>query len=217
MTRAIVSFLFAAAVLADSSGTTLVATTANVTGAPEQVRIEILRWSTEDERGKLVDVWNLKPAAGGGGAAKGKAGAAKGKGGGKGGPKGPSAGEPAAIAPETALARALEQAPTVGYLWSSENAGYALRYANQITNADGSKKIVLLTQRRLGARNQRWQPTYGTPNTDEFSLIELHLDAKGQGEGKASLTGKLAADVAGLGDYASVPTLFVNVHQESAQ
>src|SRR5262249_44547896 len=88
-------------------------------------------------------------------------------------------------------ARALEESATVGYLWSSEVAGYALRYAGKVDNADGSQRIVLITQRRLGAVNQLWRPVAeGAANSYEFSVIELRVNAKGEGEGFAHREGR---------------------------
>ncbi len=83
------SILAAALLLAETPSTDpngvlqLTATSANVSGAPDPVRIEILRWSTDDERERLMDAWNLKPSRGSGaGKAAGKQGrgAAKGRG-----------------------------------------------------------------------------------------------------------------------------------------
>ena len=75
--------------------------------------------------------------------------------------------------------------------------GYAFRYAGKIENPDRSQRIVLITDRRLGAVNRLWNPAYqGDPNDYEFSVIELRLNGKGEGEGKASLTGKIAPDAA---------------------
>lgn len=190
----------------------LTATTANVTSAPDPVRIEILRWSTDDEREQLMTAWSLKPAATRPGADKG---AGKlGKGGGKG--RGPASEAADSATPDASLARALNETTTVGYLWSSEMAGYALRYAGKVNGPDGSQRIVLITQRRLGAVNQRWNPTFeGTPNSYEFSVIELRLNVKGEGEGKASLVGKVAPDVAAkivtLESYDALPAVFRNV------
>src|SRR5262249_31745309 len=112
--------------------------------------------------------------------------------------------------------KALQETTTVGYLWSSEIAGYALRFAAKIANGDGSQRIILITQRRLGAMNQLWTPTAaGAPNTYEFSAIELRLNAKGEGEGKASLTGKIAPDGAtqmlAIENYDALPVAFRGV------
>src|SRR5262249_51499449 len=148
------------------------ATGDNASGAPDSIRIELLRWSTDAERDQMVAAWDLPaaPAAGGDGAARGGgrgghraarargggaaaasapagdtaaagdgaaaagrggarggAGGGGGRGGGRGG-RG-AAPEPAVPqTPEASLAAALEKAPTLGYLWSSEAAGYAMHY-----------------------------------------------------------------------------------------
>jgi len=194
---------------AASGGLNLTATTANVSGAPDPVRFEILRWSTDEERDRLMAAWELSPATSGkGGGGKGPANSKKGSA--KGGPAAPQ------ITPEAALATALQQTTTVGYLWSSEIAGYALRYAGKANNPDGSQRIILITQRRLGAVNQLWNPAAeGAANTLDFSVIELRLNAKTEGEGKASLTGKLATDstakMVTLENYTLAPVTFQNV------
>jgi hypothetical protein len=190
------------------------ATTANIASAPEPVRIEILRWSTDEERDKLMSAWSLKPAA--------TPGSKAGKGAGKQGKAskgpGPGGGAAAAQSPEAALARALQEAATVGYLWSSEMAGYALRYAGRIQNPDGSQRIILITQRKLGTVNQVWRPTVeGAPNTYEFSVIELRLNAKGEGEGRVSLLGRVAEDavakIVAIENYNALPVVFREVRK----
>ena len=232
------------------------ATTVNVAGAPDGVRIDVLRWSTDAERDQLIQAW-VKPvapapaggrgrgrgapdptadaAAGGDDAAGAAAGAApaaaaRGGGGGRGGAAaggrggrgGRGGGEPAApVTPESSLASALEKAPTVGYLWSSEVAGYALRYAGKFAEPDGGQKVVLVTERRLGAWNDAWKPASGDTTTGyEFSVIELRLNAKGEGEGKASLTGKIVVDgsgkTIGLQDYAALPVILKSVKHRTS-
>jgi len=189
----------------------LTATTANVSGAPDAVRIEILRWSTDDERERLMSAWNLKPSAAGPSEGRG---AKQGKAAGKGrGPAGPVENN---ASPEAVLARTLNETTTVGYVWSSEMAGYALRYAGKVDNPDGSQRIILITQRRLGAVNQRWNPTFeGAANSYEFSVIEVHLNAKGEGEGRISLVGKVVPDVAAkivtLENYEALPVVLRDV------
>ena len=196
----------------------LTATTANVSGAPDAVRIEILRWSTEEERERLMSAWNLKPSAAGPG--EGRGAGKQGKSAGKGrGPASPVANN---TSPEASLERALNETTTVGYLWSSEMAGYALRYAGKVDNPDGSQRIILITQRRLGAVNQRWNPAFeGAANSYEFSVIELRLNAKGESEGRVSLVGRVAPDVSAkivtLENYDALPAVFHNVHIRAAE
>ena len=195
----------------------LTATTANVAGAPDAVRFEILRWSTDDEREKLMSAWELKflPGDGAGKPARGGGRGAAAAGRGRAAPSAPTT----KLTPEAALANALQETTTVGYLWSSENVGYALRYAARIANPDRSQRIILITDRRLGAVNQLWNPTFsGDPNTYEFSVIELRLNAKDEGEGRASITGKIAPDPAAkivtLENYDMLPAIFKDVRSK---
>jgi hypothetical protein len=197
------------------------ATSANVSGAPDAIRIDILRWSTDAERDRLMDAWNLKTAntngrgerggAGRGGAARGGAG--------RGGRGGGEAEAAAAPAPEAMLATALKETTTVGYLWSREVAGYAIRYAGRIENGDGSERVVLITQRRLGAVNDLWNPASGDPPAYDFSVMELRLKANGDGEGKASLSGKVAPDAAlkmiALDNYDALPVVLSHVQRRA--
>jgi hypothetical protein len=206
------------------------ATSANVSGAPDAIRIDILRWSTDAERDKLMDAWNLKTAnAGRGGGGRGGRGVAGGRGGAARGGAGRAArggGEedeavapPPSPVPEAMLATALQEATTVGYLWSREVAGYAIRYAGRIANADGSERVVLITQRRLGAVNDLWKPASGDPPAYDFSVIELRVKANGEGEGKTSLNGKVAPDgalkIVALESYDALPVVLSHLQRRA--
>ena len=218
---------------------TLTAIAQNVTGAPDAIRIDLLRWSTDAERDQLMAAWNMTaPAPGRGGrGGAGRAGAARG-GRGAGGragaaPDGAAGDADAAPAgrrgaaveappatPEGSLAAALQKAPTVGYLWSSEVAGYALRYAGRVTAADGSERILLITDRRLGNTNDRWAaPGSAAGSPYDFSVIELRLNPKGEGEGKISLAGKVtpdsAAKIVALENYDTLPVVLKNVKRRA--
>ncbi|HEX4134431.1 MAG TPA: hypothetical protein VHY84_07480 [Bryobacteraceae bacterium] len=193
------------------------ATSANVSGAPDAIRIDILRWSTEAERDRLMDAWMLKTTntGRGGRAAGGRGGARGGRAG-----RGAAANNPVAKpTPEGTLATALKGSPTVGYVWSREVAGYAIRYAGKIANPDGSERIVLITERRLGAVNDLWKPTGAEALPYDFSVIELHVKGSGPGEGKTSLTGKVALDTSlkmlGLENYDTLPVVLAHVKQKA--
>jgi len=217
--------------------TTYTATSSNVAGAGESIRIDILRWSTDTERDQLIAAWTNPGAPGAGGRGKrgpaalddsdpaladvNPAAAPGGRGGGKG--KGKGGGPPAEAVkptPERSLAAALGNLPTVGYLWSSEVAGYGLHYAVKLAGADGGERIILITDRRLGASNDLWKAAgAATPTNYDFSLIELHSNAKGEGEGKVSLMGKVAVDSAAktfaLENYGALPVVLKNVKRRA--
>jgi hypothetical protein len=238
----------------------LTGTSENVSGAPDSIRIDLLRWSTDAERDQMIAAWNLTPApaaaaegaargggrgagarggadapagdaAAGGAAATDGAAAAAGRGGargggggrgggGRGGARGAAA-EAVPQTPEASLAAALEKAPTVGYLWSSEAAGYAVHYAVKMSQPDGGERIILISDRRLGAWNNLWKPAGSGASTNyEFSVLELRLNAKGEGEGKASLTGKVVVDTAAktiaLENYATLPVILKAVKRRTS-
>ena len=108
--------------------------------------------------------------------------------------------------------------PTVGYLWTSASAGYSIRYAYKITGTDGGQRIILMTDRKLGAWSPEvWKPSAAgvTPDEKPFSIIELRVNKAGQGEGKTSLTTKVTFEAAtksiALENYAAQPVILKGV------
>jgi hypothetical protein len=184
----------------------LTAMSANVNESGSPVKIRILRWSTDDERAPVVAA--LNPAAPGaasaaaaasdrGGAARGgRAGAGRAGRGGRGGAARGGRGDASAPSnPIAALTAAIGRAPTLGYIWTNEVTGYSIKYAYHASLPDSGERIILATDRRLGAYTPAWRPVAATPLTDyEFTLIEIRLDSKGSGEGKTSLTTKVILD-----------------------
>ena len=152
------------------------ATTANVVGAGEPIRIELLKWSTDADRDRLASVlaWYGEREVPG-------------------------------------------SLPTVGYLWTSASAGYSIRYAYRIPGTDGGQRIILLTDRKLGAWSpESWKPVgAATPDPSSFSVIELRVNRAGQGEGKTSLTTKVTFEAAtksiALENYTAQPVILKGV------
>jgi hypothetical protein len=118
---------------------------------------------------------------------------------------------------DMALLGVLQKAPTIGYIWTTETAGYPLRYAFRDSMADGGERIVLAIDRQIGSYEpQRWKLSGTVPRTDyPFTVIELRISKSGLGEGKASLNAKIVADKSArtiaLDNYAAVPFLFQSV------
>ena len=200
------------------------AKSANVADAGTPIKINILRWSNDDESKPVVAA--LDPAAqdaaqaaangGRGGGRGGRGGdaaagldpndpaladlvaAGRGARGGRGagGRGGRGDAEPAKPPdPIVTLTGALGKAPTVGYLWTNETVGYSIKYAHRIPLPDGGERIILATDRRLGGGTAGWKLSGNAAPTDyEFTLIEVRMDSKGSGEGKTSLTTKVVFD-----------------------
>jgi len=196
---------------------TLTATSANVGDVGTPVKIHILRWSTDEERDPVVAALNPRPVppppapTSGRGAARGGRGA-----GGRGRGARGGGGDAAPLTPTSALAAALGKAPTLGYIWTNGITGYSIKYARRLSLPDGGERIILGTDRRLGAYTTAWKPTAKTRVTEyEFTLIEMRLNAKGSGEGKASLATKVIVDpdakTIALDDYGGTPAILQNI------
>ena len=219
---------------------TLTAKAANIAQAGAPVKIVVFRWSSEEERNRIV--LPLDPTAqaaaqtaaaadgqsrggrGARGAPRGQGGAAEldpndpalaeviARGRGARGRGDAAAKPPDPISEFTA---ALEKAPTVGYVWTDEVVGYSIKYAHRIPLPAGGERIIIATDRRLGAGTAGWKPGTGIATDYEFTVIEIHMDSKGLGEGKASLTTKVILDnetkTPALDGYAAAPAIFQNV------
>ena len=119
---------------------------------------------------------------------------------------------------DAGLQAVLDAVPTVGILWTGESLGYSLRYAHRAALPDGGERFIIATDRRLGAwsRGNPWKAAGQQAAPDlPFTIVELRLNRRGQGEGKMSLAGKVTFEPDGktiaLENYASVPILIKDV------
>ena len=178
---------------AQTSDTIFTATSANVAEPGGPVKIRLQRWSTPDEGAPLVAALSppTAPAPRAGGPEGAVGGRAAGRGA-RGRGRGPA---PAPLSPTAALTQAIGRAPTIGYLWTADVTGYAIKYAYRAALPGGGERVILASDRRLGTHTAGWQPVVPGQQTDyEFTLIELRFDGKGVGEGRTSLTTKVVVD-----------------------
>jgi len=215
----------------------LTATSVNVAEPGNAVRIDIARWSTNPERDQLLAALTppapappppppaptsevtAPPADAAAGAARGGRGGARGAQGARGGTRGGGGrggGNAApALDPIATLTAAISKAPTIGYIWTNEVAGYGIKYAWRAPATDGGERIILATNRRIGANALSWSPVGGTPTAYEFTVVEIRLPRGGSGEAKASLNASIAIDnqakTIALENYATAPPLLARV------
>jgi len=171
-------------------------------GAPSAPwTIELFRWSSEAERAPLLAALSAPPPAPP--AAPPPAGRAAGRGG-----RGRGAAPPPS--PLARLASAVKAAPTVGFIWGDGVTGYSIKYAWRASSG-GTERIVLVTDRRLGAHAPDWAPASSAGTEADFTLLEMQLSGKGVGEGKTSLTSAVVVDASArtlaLDGYAAAPTM----------
>ena|SRR5436190_1040364 len=153
-------------------------------GSGQDLKMDVFRWSTDEERVALVAALKDKEAS------------------------------------DDAVISAIQKGPSLGTIWTSESLGYTIRYAHHDTLPNGSERVVLVTDRRFGSwSGQIWKPLRQADAVDyPFSVIELRLKPNGIGEGKTSLTTKVAADESGkalgLVGYDAAPVVLRSARRE---
>jgi hypothetical protein len=176
--------------------------------------IEVHRWSTDAERSPLMTALTPPPAAPAAAvpaaaAPAGRAGRAGGRGG---------RGAAAPLTPAERLTAAVKAAPTVGFIWGDGPTGYSIKYAWKSALPDGRERIVLVTDRRLGAHATSWPAATGLSaealakaGDAEFTVMEMRIDAKGIGAAKASPASPVVVDAAAntlaIENYDAAPVL----------
>jgi hypothetical protein len=87
-----------------------------------------------------------------------------------------------------ALLDAVRDAKSVGTIRTPGNLAYDLRFAQQEMLGDGIQRIVLITDRPISM----WEAV-NRPRTIDypFTLIELRLNSRGEGEGKLNLATRI--------------------------
>jgi hypothetical protein len=185
----------------DTAALRLRATIASA-ATPGALTITLSRWSTDTERAPLLKALSAPAPA--------PAPAAPAAPGGRAGGRGRGAPPPPPPGPFARLSAAIKAAPTLGYIWTDGVTGYSIKYAWRSPATEDNERIVLVTERRLNSHAPDWAAGPAPADAD-FTVIEMHLDAHGAGEGKTSLTTSVAIDTAAntlaLDDYVAAPAL----------
>jgi hypothetical protein len=113
------------------------------------------------------------------------------------------------------LLDAIQDAKPVGHFGAPGNLGWDLRFARRIPLPEGGERVVLVTDRRIGFRESVNQPrSIDYP----FTVIELRLNADGEGEGKMSVATKVIYEkehnTITLENYGIQPVQLTNVKRQ---
>jgi len=113
------------------------------------------------------------------------------------------------------LLDALQDMPAMGHFGAPGNLSWDIHFARKMPLADGGERVVLITDRRINfweARNQPRSIDY------PFTVIELHLNRDGEGEGKMSIATKVIYDkkenMITLENFQTTPVQLTNVKRE---
>jgi len=188
-TLAVISFLWALSVQAQSSGSgpraaksspvrfTAIAANLGASRGPmtQVLQITINRWSTDAERDQLVAALKAKGQQG--------------------------------------LLNALQQLPAIGSIRTPNSVGYELRYARLDTLKDGGQRAFVLTDRYLSfaeVTNQSRSLEY------PFTMIEMRLKPNGEGDGLMSVATRItqADNLLTVENYGLQPTQLTSVRRE---
>jgi hypothetical protein len=110
----------------------------------------------------------------------------------------------------------LKDMPKVGFIRQTSSIGWDLRYSRHTPLPDGGESVVVATDRPISGWEAINQPrTIDYP----FTVVELHLNASGEGEGKMSYATKITADKKTdsivLENWGTSPVLLQGVHREA--
>jgi len=89
------------------------------------------------------------------------------------------------------LLETLRNLPKVGTIRTPDSIGYDLRFARKVPLPDRAERIVIVTDRPIGF----WEASERPRSIDyPFTVIELHINPDGKGEGKLSIGTKIQVD-----------------------
>jgi hypothetical protein len=115
------------------------------------------------------------------------------------------------------LLDALQDTRPVGYIRSPNSIGWDLRFAARMPDEEGGARIIIVTDRPIGF----YEATNRPRSIDyPFTVIEVHIDKNGQGEGRASIATKILVNkrtnMIELENYANQPVMLKNVTKRSS-
>jgi hypothetical protein len=95
-------------------------------------------------------------------------------------------------------APALGKLPTVGYVWPAGSpVGYTVKYAHRTKAADGHERLTFVTDKAVGSYDyKKWSVAGATAKALPYSVIELYVDATGNGTGNLSLAAEVVVEAA---------------------
>ena len=106
--------------------------------------------------------------------------------------------------------------PTVGFMRTPNSRGYTLYYARNIVNPDGSRRVIIATDRPVAfgeAANSTRSMQY------RVTLIEMHLGADGKGEGKMVPAARISWDKDAkrleIENYGALPVDLIQVTEKT--
>jgi len=90
-----------------------------------------------------------------------------------------------------AMTNIMQDLPQVGYIRGNNTMGDALFYAKSTNNPDGTRTVIIATDRPISAAAM---VAPGAKNKYDATVIEMHFDKTGKGKGKIVVAGEAYID-----------------------
>jgi hypothetical protein len=90
--------------------------------------------------------------------------------------------------PDRLLDALTDVKPRTGYIRTSTSLGWDTYYARETPFGDGGRRIIVATDRPMSFQERANQPRSAEY---EFTLIQIHLDKNGKGQGKYAAAAKI--------------------------
>lgn len=116
---------------------------------------------------------------------------------------------------ENSLLTSLQETKRVGFIRTPDRLGWDLHYATETPTDDGGKDIVIATDRPI----RFWEAANLTRTLKyPFTVIQIHLDKDGKGEGRMSTAAKVSMSKDGktleLENYSTQPVILEKVAEQ---
>jgi hypothetical protein len=116
---------------------------------------------------------------------------------------------------EDSLLTQLQGTERVGFIRTPDRLGWDLHFAQETPTADGGKDIVIATDRPI----RFWEAANLTRTLRyPFTVIEIHLDKDGKGEGRMSVAAKASMTKDGktleIENYSTQPVILEKVAEQ---
>ena len=109
----------------------------------------------------------------------------------------------------------MSQLPQVGFIMTQGTLAWALYYARENTLPDGTKQVVLATNRPISFAGSI---SPGTAQKYDLGVVEMHFDKSGKGEGKIIGMGMASIDKSTgkieVNNYQGQPTRLLQIKEE---
>jgi hypothetical protein len=115
---------------------------------------------------------------------------------------------------QAGLISALQKSPAVARVRVPGSLGYDFRYARQISEKDGVRRILLVADRPIGFGELSYR---GRSLDYPFTLIDLRIDASGRGSGTMFLASKIirSGDLFVLENFVTRPVVISDVKRRA--